>query len=982
MKKFSKIILGALVAVIGVVLSSCNPEPEMKKFSLQFTGYGPGYVSVDVTLPGATTVAYMISEEPIPNLDSEWLFVKTETFTTFYTDGPQQLLDYPVEEYTKYYVYLTAILGDEFSKLYTYEFETEEFTFDQMATVVAVAPDGYKMYLKVPESVKNSDHGKPGSKALRYTQGDLMIYNFYKDSNDDTYSLLYNGGRFITEDTMVEYSDALNYGEAGADINEDGKVDENDKSILWNPIVPGEPVVFLVGEYEWMSEPDEYKKGGSMDGKTYFVNGFPFPGGWVDGYYLPCIDGPKYWTYYGKNIDGTDKEEDKETEGEGEDETGSTDTPLTRGAGIINNIDLVSPIDPFWNPGSFQRKIFRTRVPAKLDGDFEVKVENLRSVDATLTITPTSSIYRYLFTVLDDGAYGQMLELLDGKTEYVQWAVTSYFAMYNFGQIQVVAEAGTLSAPAIEFNLTDFFYDVPSDTKYHVLITGMSGDIGSPQCFKHYTFSTPPKTKTRGPNIVVTAYDKEDCDPYEAVFNVKCTTVAGNKAVRCYYAANYKMDWIHKVNSSSSYTYEYLGQTNEFTAKELSQINSEEGLIVRIPTIDGETTRLVVVAFNDENISNGIDKYENPIEHPAVEDCTTPYAKANDWNEWNTLLDTDALVDYWTMTATVVGGKEVKQKVAIKREFLLGKDYPDKLPQEVLDIYQKTTKWTPEQVDGYFKKFQDLAVEYTNSRLRNQNRLLIEGWFDDSQGRLSYLSPWDLFKHEKISMDDVASMFARFGPKIYLNVNKAKGSKHYEKGADSLAISANNMFVSPIAQWSVPFYMAGRRSDKDESNTLFQWSDAYGNWTGALTFPVTLSEDHQTITIHALENAGIKYYPNVIGVSEGYGGTTTYILENPIISDVVLTRGWTEPETPEVEPETPGESEGEEQTPAAWSARSVRSASRAVSPIGNPKFVKYTEMSDFSTVKKRIVMDGEVITYEKLQENFEKFRKEQSKRMR
>ena len=573
-----------------------------------------------------------------------------------------------------------------------------------------------------------------------------------------------------------------------------------------------------------------------------------------------------------------------------------------------------------------------------------------------------------------------MLELLDGKTEYVQWAVTSYFAMYNFGQIQVVAEAGTLSAPAIEFNLTDFFYDVPSDTKYHVLITGMSGDIGSPQCFKHYTFSTPAKTKTRGPNIVVTAYDKEDCDPYEAVFNIKCTSVAKNKAVRCYYGANYKMDWIHKVNSGSSYTYEYLGQTNEFTAKELSEINSEEGLTLRIPTIDGETTRLVVVAFNDENISNGIDKYEDPTTHPAVADCVTPFAVASKI-ERNPLLDTDELVDVWTMTATVVGGKEMKQKVSIKRQFIPDVDYPEyvenkhlkEIAPEVYDIYKKTTKWTDAEIQSYFKDFTILAESYNLDRLRYQNRLLLEGWINDSNGSLTYLNPWDLFKHEKISMADVSSMFARFGPKIYINVNKDK------EGRDSLAISANNMFVSPIAQWSVPFYMAGRRSDKDNSNTLFQWSDDKGNWVGALTFPVTLSEDHQTITIHALENAGVKYYPNVVGVSEGYGGTTTYVLENPIISDVVLTRGWAEPETPEVEPETPGEADGEEQTPAT---RSARSASRVVSPVGNPEFVKYTDMSDFSSVKKRIVMKGEVITYEKLQENFEKFRKEQSKRMR
>ena len=950
MKKISKILLGALAALFAVVLTGCNPEPEAKKFSLQFTGFGPGYVSVNVTVPGATTVAYMVSDEPLPDMDAELLYVQTETYMTFYTDGPHQLLDYPIEENSKYYVYLTALLGDDFSQLYTYEFETEEFTFNQMATVVGVAPDGYKMFLQVPKSVKNSQHGEPGSRAIRYTQGDLMIYNFYKDTNDDTYSMLYNAGRYVTEDTMIEYSDALNYGEAGADINEDGVVDENDMSILWNPIVPGEPVVFVAGEFEWMSEPDEYKKGGEFENKSYLVDGFAFPGGWEDGYYLPCVDAKKYWSYYGKNID--EPEED-----EAEDEEAA---PATRGAGIINDINITTPIDAFWT-GAFQRKVFRTRIPAKLNGDFEVKVENLRSVDATLTITPTENVYRYLFTVLDDGAYGQMLELLEGKTEYLQWAVTSYFAMYNFGQIQVVAEAGTTSAPAIEFNLTDFFYDVPSDTKYHVLITGMEGEIGSPQCFKHYTFSTPAKTKTRGPNIVVTPLEDES-QPYEAVFNVKCTSVATNKAVRCYYAANYKMEWIHKVNSSSSYTYESLGQTNEFTAAELSQINSEEGLTVKIPTIDAETTRLVVVAFNDENISNGIDKYEDPTEHPAVADCTTPYARAEKI-EPNPLLDSDELVDYWTMSATVVGDKTMTQKVAIKRQFIAGVDYPadEKIPADVKEIYKKATKWTDEEIQGYYEEFQDISKSYNTNRLRYQNRLLLEGWINDSQGTMTYMTPWDLFKHETISMADVPSMFARFGPKIYINVNKAKD------GSDSLAISANNLLVSPIAQWSVPFYMAGRRSDQNESNTIFQYSDDFGNWTGALTFPVTLSDDHKTLTIHALEYAGIKYYPNLVGISEGYGGTTTYILENPIISDVVLTKGWTEPSEPEVaEPAT----------------RSARSASKVVAPVETPEFVKYAGMTDFRSVKKRVVMDGEVMTLEKVQANFERFRKEQSKRMR
>ena len=64
MRNFAKILLAALVAVIGFVQTGCAPEPVAKKFSLQFTGYGPGYVSVNVTVPGPTTIAYMISEVP------------------------------------------------------------------------------------------------------------------------------------------------------------------------------------------------------------------------------------------------------------------------------------------------------------------------------------------------------------------------------------------------------------------------------------------------------------------------------------------------------------------------------------------------------------------------------------------------------------------------------------------------------------------------------------------------------------------------------------------------------------------------------------------------------------------------------------------------------------------------------------------------------------------------------------------------------
>lgn len=950
---FKKILFVALVAVLGGALTGCNRKEEMKQFSVSFKGFGPGYVSLYATVPTPTTVAYTISEEPIVDLPGmPWNATTlnlTGQKTTFYADGEQQLLDFPIEENKKYYVYLVGLLGEDFSKMYTYEFETGKFEFTQLATVIAVAPDGYKVHIKVPETVKASRHGEPGSRAIRYTQGDLMIYNFYKDSNDDYFNLLYNAGKYVTEDTVIEYSDKLNWGEAGADVNEDGVVDDNDMSMLWNPIAPGEPIVFIAGEFEWMAEPEEFKKGGEFEEYSYTRDRFAFPGGWEDGYYYPCLDAKKYWAYYGIDID---KLPEEETE------------PATKGAGVVSDVDVSTAVDAYWT-GAFQKKIFRSRVPAELDAEFRVEVSDLRSVDATVTIYPEGEIYRYLFTVLDDGAYAQLLELLNGRTDYVQWAVTSYFAMYNFGQIQVVAETGTTMAPPIEFALTDFFYDVPSDTKYHVLITGMSGDIGSPQCFTHYTFSTPSKTKTRGPHIVVTPLDGKDGNenlstPYSAAFNIKCTSTADNKVVKCYYGANYKTEWVYNVNSGSN-SYESLGKTTEFSEEEIEKINSNKGYTMYIPSIDGETTRLVVVGYNDENISNGIDQYEDVTEHSAVADCTTPYAKAEDLS-YNELLDKDILVGDWTLTATVSDGTVAKQKVSIKRKFVEGKDYPSaaEIPADVLKIYQNTTKWTDSEIQGYYEEFKKIASIYNKDRLRNQNKLLLEGWLDDSNGSLTYLNPWDLFKHEKISTVDVASMFARFGPKIYIHVNKDMNGK------DSLSVTANKMFVSPVADWSVPFYMAGVRSDLTENNTVFQYSDNDGNYAGALKFPVEMSETRDTIIIKPLTAEGALWYPNVIGISTGVGGSTSYVIEKTIVSEVVLTKGWNEEEVTEPTPVV------------------TKSAPRAVriSPIGDVDFVKYSEMSDFKGVVAPIRMKGEVMTLEKVQENFEKFREKNAKRIR
>ena len=906
LKNFRASAALVLALVCGIV-SSCDLTNK-KDFSVVLHEVGPGYVSVMATVPAPTEVAYIIDSEPLGLTDASLIFM-TGTKVTFNSDGEQQLLA-DIKENTKYYLYLVARLSaSAYSQVYTFEFESEEFKYDELCSVVAVMTNGYKMRITVPESVKRGTPGQPGSRAIRYTQADLMFYNMNRSTYDEYYMLLYNNQMLVTEDTTVDFSEEFNVTQSTEDLNEDGKVDEKDLTYKWNPISPGEPVVFLAGEYEWMQMSPEYETGGSKEEENYSVDGWIYPAGWSAGYYLPMIDGAKYDAYYATKS-------------------------ATKGMNIITDIDVSHELDGYWT-GAYQKKLFRTKVPEKMDAKVDMEVLEIGPVDATLAFTPDPSIEFYVLAILDDGTYEEMLKLLDHKEEYLQWATASFFAMYNFGSRQFEGDA--------EVVLSEHFYDVPADTKYHVLVTGMGDEAGSKQCFNHYTFNTPPKTKNRGPKIEVTALP-EQSSPFEAKFLVKCTSVADNPAVRCYYGANYIKDWVYAVNSGG--TYLSYGQQAQFSANELSQINSEEGLVVSFPTIDGETTRLVVVAYNDENTPNDLN-YEDITECPAVADLQTDYYEADICDAYFDVVG--RLAGDWTMTATVLDAKGNKvpaaKKVSILDEY---SDFPASLTSEVYDIYHKHTKWTDEEIDAYWTQFKQNASLFNTKRLANQNKLALVGWIDGGvYGAYETLLPYDLFVSETISTVDVKSMFSDFGPKMYIEVSE-------ENGKAKLTITADMMFGSPVMNWSDPFYMAGR-ADMESNNTIFYYADTVtGGYTAPLVFNVEYSEDFQTLTIKAIEGNGVKYYPNVIGQDSQTG---RYMLDYPIVSDVVLTKG----------------------APASQSA--IKAAKKvSVDPVNAELNVSHKQYTRFGKPAQRVKM--EVMTQEKAHANYAKYIRLMEKRNR
>lgn len=832
--KFPIIVLMAMT--LGIVAGCKDPNntdgPNNKGgFSVELQEFGAGFVSLKVNADAEYEAAYSIGTSKRTINNPSILFASGKKVTV--VPGETLRISADIQETTTYYLYIAAKLSAEaYSEIYEIEFTTGEFEFANLLTVVGVDYDGYQMQVTVPKSVKT------GTSAIRHNQSDLMMYNYQTKLGgmDDYFLLLYNAGAYLREDTLLEYSEELNWEQVDQDLNEDGVIDENDISIRWNPISPGEPVVFIAGEYEWMEIPEDWD-----NSKNYQVNGFYYPAGWEPGYYLPCVDSTAYWAAVHTKS--------------------------------MNNIDVSvkTDMDHTWT-GAFQRKTFKIQEPEPMDAKVNIEAVDVTAVDATLIFTPDEGVAMYAFAVLDDTALKDMLDLCDGKEEYLQWAVTSYFGAYAFG--------ARVGAGVAEVQLDGgIFYEgmVPSDSDIHVLATAMGNERGTVQSFTRYTFHTKEKVMD-APVIEVTALTDES-SPFLAKFNVKCTTwndPTRGPVKKCFYGANYKKDFILAVNGGSDYF--SLAQSQRFTAEELAKINSAEGLDMAIPTIDGETTRLAVAGFNEENTPNDFN-FRDILECPAVADCTTPY------RDYKPYVKSDlfkTLLGEWTATASLNDGTTHAQKIKISNGINEGEHYPAELPDSVYAIYQEVAGVSKEQTDGYFDRFKTAAAEYNKNRLEYQNSLLIEGWFDkDEYDRLDYFNPWDLFVSRTYSGVDEKSMFSDFGPKLYLEVSEG----------DKLSITGDMYYMPPVSYTSVPYYLAGYNPNRTMQDGNIVFYDPYTETDHyVITFPAEVSADGNTLTIKAFtDKNGETWYPNLIGWDQAY---SSYINGPMVISEVTLTRGW------------------------------------------------------------------------------------------
>ena len=761
-----------------------------------------------------------------------------------------------------YYFYAVAQMDAEnFSRIQCVQFNTDQYGLTDPITIMETYPDGYKVHVHVPDEVRARGN------ALRYALSNMAVYLKLKDmyGTSDRQMLLENGdahGRALTRDhTFVINNDNINW------LDEDGNevYDESTGEAIYfhDPLVPGEPALFMVGEYRY--------------GDSAELSGLS---GWGDG-------------YFGAVWEATN--------------AALEDARIAQGNAEIILPDLVeiekfntfdnSKEDNGWT-GVFDRKVFLVQEPEELDAELTIEVpENgISVVDADVRFTMGDGIYGYCYAILDMTTYNAMLNLLDNRQDLLRWFMTSYLAMFELG-VELQTENIAINAGS------QFVGNLLSgNSDYIICATALGDERGLSQKYFEKKFKTNPPALAKPIFEVTPVYtdgDYELSDPFVATFNVKYTNAAeAGKLRSCCWAADYKREWDKAKSPYAS----IVGTNYKFTDEELEKISSPEGYNVTFSTLEGQVMRMVVYGNNEENEFNIIDETAEAEgrDCPAIADYRSPYMTAK------APVNTDyfeTLVGEWEISAKIINvdadGKEktVNYKSLDNVEISYGApEYPEDLFEKVKPIYSKLGI-SEEDTRDYCDEFISLSKEFTENRCENQNRLLCTGFIDYDryhelstplQGRLDKFTPYALFTSTSYSSVDVSQIFYDFGPKWFIEVD-ADGSAYVPFDANKLL---------PMHAWGGYVNYIAACTDKESGYlaTLTPRDEVKG-------FPVTVSADRNEITIGSVKMTDVNgenkiiyeadevtprksdYYMNVLGMK---AMETEWLA--PVVSEIKLKK--------------------------------------------------------------------------------------------
>lgn len=710
MKNIKHYLFAVVALVAGFAISACKetpevgPQKETVKVEVSVDSVNSNGAIIKVATQGIKEFAYMQRDtelEATAILAAGEKKSITDSSVATTTDVTIQGL----EPGTAYKVFFAFRQSDNaiYKSVVVAEFTTATYG-DATLTVVERKYDGFSVHVQIPQEVKERGN------ALRYSTTSLAMYKYIRDyyRNIEPDMLLFNAQQYTAEDKTITYDEDHNY-----ERDENGNVLE-DGATFSDPKVPGEPGVFLVGEFAFMDDEEDPM----------------YPSGWEPGYYAAMFDWDKW-------------NEERETE----------------------SYDYTNK--KYWT-GYFERLDIMTLEPEIIENGVDIKVTDITPIDACIQFTPSDDIAQYCILICTESEYEvNVLPLLENKEEHLRWFVGSYFAMMTFG-------TETAQGPSEIWLNGDWFVDTKgySGQTIRVMVAGLGDGDGRSQSFDTMTFTLPEKTLPK-PEIEVTPV--ETGNPYEVTFNIKNPNL-DNPVTEVWFACNYTREY-DAILKEYSYTelLQQMGNPLHMDRTAIEQVNSKDGFNFSVSSRDNATTRLAVLVYNwegscnnpDETGSTAVAEYTTPnAQFPARVNSELFTKLVGEWEA------TAPMLRYQTNEETGKGSWKDAGTYKSDIKIMAGVEYPETLPAEVYELYAKGGM-DRDATDALYEEFVSLAEQY-NARTRGYNRLLCLGYnFADKDYMLDITAtPYELFTAEDYSVSQVSYMFYDFGPKWNLEIDK------------------------------------------------------------------------------------------------------------------------------------------------------------------------------------------------------------------
>lgn len=479
----------------------------------------------------------------------------------------------------------------------------------------------------------------------------------------------------------------------------------------------------------------------------------------------------------------------------------------------------------------------------------QIKI-TLRS--ATFAITPDESVVKYAVNAMSEEEYNYYVTLCGER------GMPTYMLMNT-----------ELYSDSQEMSTNPDYLPLEAGKNYKLVVVGTYNEDYSIQSYQVMDFS-PRESTMPDAKLEITAKEDPDGSPWMVWFNVK----APNKdCAYIKYLMNYEKEWIPKLNSGNT-TEDLMRSYGQYVndAETISAINSNEGYDIGFSSWENIESRIVVGSFNeDENMS----VYEGrstslpepdqaKVDSPLFESLKGDWTATChlQWSDYNGSYDKDV-----SFKVTLDGGPA---QGPASVEAMDQDQYQDLISYFTASAIkggqslENAAKYAKEKVAELFKEYKELAAHY-GDKYRGQNRLVGLG-FDAAH---EYMSSWDLFNDLSYSAYDTEELFYDYGPKLFLEISK-----------DKVELVSDLSRIAPISAWQ-----------QYELCFIGFNSKSYNDAPAEHNFPVTVSEDQQTITIGGLDVDGTMCYP-----SPGYYMMGTYFsFVSKVTSPITLTKGWTEP---------------------------------------------------------------------------------------